>query len=236
MREPATGGSTGDERALRLAQEIGRNWSKTNYDRAESHMHSSWNGTIWPLIADCDFSVVVDLAAGHGRNTEKLLEFASKLYVVDINAENIEFCRRRFGGDPRLEYIVCDGVSLAGIPDDQVSLVYSFDSMVHFDTDTIRAYLREFKRVLRTDGRAMCHHSNYTGNPTGDFQSPHWRNFMSRELFAHYANKEGLAVVRAELIDWELPTLDCITVLEQPAHDVSYVERSQPLERRAHTG
>jgi len=200
-------------------------------------MDRFWHELIWPLIADCDFSVVVDLAAGHGRNTAKLLELASKLYVVDINPDNIEFCRRRFAGDTRLEYVVCDGVSLAGIPDEEVSLVYSFDSMVHFDTDTIRAYLREFKRVLRPDGRAMCHHSNYTGNPVGDFRdSPHWRNFMSRELFEHYATKEGLNVVRAETVDWELPSLDCITVLEHATAAERSRERSQAVTGSAHTG
>ncbi len=199
------------------ARALGENWRDSPYyDRAEPEMERQWAEQIFPLISDCDFSVVVDLAAGHGRNTEKLRHLAGKVYAVDINEANVAFCRERFAGDPRVECLVCDGVSLTGIPDKSVSLVYSFDSMVHFDSDVVRAYLRDIARVLRAGGRGMCHHSNYTGNPTGDFRaSPHWRNFMSKELFEHYCHKEGLSVVRAQLLDWELPALDCITVFER---------------------
>jgi hypothetical protein len=121
-------------------------------------------------------------------------------------------------GDDRVACLVTDGVSLAGIPDGSATLVFSFDSMVHFDSDVVRAYLREFLRVLVPGGAAFCHHSNYTGRPSGDFTAaPHWRNFMSRELFAHYCAKEGLAVVESRVIDWTEPALDCLTVLRKPA-------------------
>lgn len=49
------------------------------------------------MIEHRDFSIVVDLAAGHGRNTTKLLTVAQKVIIVDINQECIDFCRERFG-------------------------------------------------------------------------------------------------------------------------------------------
>ena len=83
----------------RLAAVIGEDWkSSSYYDDAEQYLESAWTQTIWPYISDCDFSCVVDLAAGHGRNTQKLRALAQKLYVVDINEENIDFCRTRFLG------------------------------------------------------------------------------------------------------------------------------------------
>ena len=79
-----------------------------------------------------------------------------------------------------------------------MTFLYCFDSMVHFDSDVVRAYLREFRRVLRPGGTGFCHYSNYTGNPTGSYRDhPGWRNFMSVELFEHYAAKEGLKPVRS---------------------------------------
>jgi len=159
---------------------------------------------------------VVDLAAGHGRNTEKLLEVATRVRVADINVENIEFCRRRFAGNPHVEYELCDGMTLSGVGDGTVSLIYCFDAMVHFDSDTVRAYLQDFFRVLRPGGRGFCHHSNFVGLPAGDFhQTDHWRNFMSRELFEHYCHKEGLTVIRSKVIDWTHPELDCLTLFEK---------------------
>ena len=205
--------------AYEVAKQIGADWKQSPYyDMAEGFMDVCWSEIIWPMVSDCDFTIVVDLAAGHGRNSEKLRRLAARIHVVDIIAENIEFCRRRFAGDARFEFHLCDGMTFPRVPDASVSLVYCFDAMVHFDSDTVRSYLREIRRVLPPGGRAFCHHSNYMSNPTGDFRhSPHWRNFMSKDLFAHWAHKEGLSVLRAKVVDWgaDVPSLDCLTVLER---------------------
>jgi ubiquinone/menaquinone biosynthesis C-methylase UbiE len=189
------------------------------YDAVEALIADQWERFIWPMISDCDFSSVVDLAAGHGRNSQLLREKAGQILVVDINQENVDFCKKRFAGDPRFRFLKNDGCSLEGIADESVSLIYTFDAMVHFDSDVVRNYLREFRRVLRPGGRGFCHHSNYTGNPSGDFrEDPNWRNFMSQQLFNHYCAKEGLSVVRSQVIDWSgTPQHDCLTVFEKPA-------------------
>src|SRR5262249_5830653 len=104
------------------------------YDAAEPVMAAQWEALIWPMIRDLDFSCVLDLAAGHGRNSVKLREFADRIIIVDITQENIDFCRERFRGDGRFQFLKNDGVTLAGVADGSVSLVYCFDAMVHFDS------------------------------------------------------------------------------------------------------
>ena len=105
--------------------------------------------------------------------------------------------------------------------DGSITLVYSFDSMVHFAPEVVRSYLRECRRVLVPGGHGFCHHSNYTGNRDGDFRtSPHWRNYMSRELFATYCREAGLDLVRSDVIDWGQPPdfyagLDSLTVFRR---------------------
>jgi len=190
------------------------------YDAVEGAMDQQWNDLVAQAIEDCDFTTVLDLAAGHGRNARKLLERASRLYIVDLVSENITFCRNRFHGDARVRYVNNNGFDLRDIPDGEITLVYCWDAMVHFDSDIIRSYLAEFRRVLRPGGRAFCHHSNWTGNPGGFLGTdgnvgPERRNFMSRELFAHYAIKEGLAVVRQRPIRWNTPDLDCLSLVER---------------------
>jgi ubiquinone/menaquinone biosynthesis C-methylase UbiE len=166
-------------------------------------MEGQWNGLIWPMIQGRDFTSVVEVAAGHGRNSERLRAIARRLYLVDINLENIEFLRERSRHAPNIVYVHNDGTNLNGVPDDEATLVYSFDAMVHFDSDVVRAYLAGFRRVLAPGGCGFCHSSSYTGSPTGSFRDhPAWRSFMSLELFGHYAWKEGLAPLESRRIDW----------------------------------
>jgi ubiquinone/menaquinone biosynthesis C-methylase UbiE len=133
------------------------------------------------------------------------------LYLVDINESNIAFLRERFAKAKNIEYVLTNGIDLSDIADDAATFIYSFDSMVHFDSDVVRAYLHEFARVLRPGGRGFCHYSNYVGNPTGTYRDhPGWRNFMSRELFEHYATKEGLRVVESAIVN----DTDAVTLFE----------------------
>ncbi|WP_158497292.1 class I SAM-dependent methyltransferase [Methylocystis sp. ATCC 49242] len=174
---------------------------------------------VWPFIKGCNFETCVDLAAGHGRNTVKLLELpeCKLVYCVEINQENVDFCSARFSDEPRVVCIKNNGVTVSGIPSQSVTMFYCFDSMVHFDSDIVRSYLAEIARMLAPrEGRAFLHHSNYSANPGGDFyQNPHRRNFMSAELMKHYAAKEGLAVEKQQLLDWNWDgtNIDCFTLL-----------------------
>jgi ubiquinone/menaquinone biosynthesis C-methylase UbiE len=214
----ATAPNSTQSQIQRLADHVGRDWKQQPYyDEAEAHMDKQWQETVWPFIQKADFSCVLDLAAGHGRNGEKLKRFAEKIYIVDINQENIDYCRQRFNGDPRFVFIRNDGCSLQPIPSNSLTLVYCFDAMVHFDSDVVREYLREFKRTLRPGGLGFCHHSNYAANPSGDVHdNPGWRNFMSDSLFAHYCVKEGLVVLRQRIINWSAPGSDCVTLFKKP--------------------
>jgi SAM-dependent methyltransferase len=217
--EAVTGpGAEARSRALRAARSIGDAFRGSRYFAdAEPLTDHVWRH-VAPYLQGADFDTVIDLAAGHGRHSSRLLPLARRLYIVDVLAENIDFCRRRFGSDPRVELLLGDGLTLAGVPSESVTLVFCFDAMVHFDSDTVRSYLHEFERVLRPGGRAFCHHSNYTANPGGDWQqNPEWRNFMSRELFEHYAAKAGLTLLRSDLVNWSgHEGLDCYSLLERP--------------------
>lgn len=52
-----------------------------------------WTKVIWPILspyrARMDFSSVVDLGCGHGRNSEVLRTFCDRIACVDINSECI---------------------------------------------------------------------------------------------------------------------------------------------------
>lgn len=185
-----------------LVFQVGKDWVEGGYyDEAEKVIEDRWPIEVWPYIEEADFRHVLDLAAGHGRNSARLAAHADRVTVMDYNLENINFCKRRFGDDPKFTYIKNSGFAYDEVENASVSLVFCYDAMVHFDSDVVRAYVRDTGRVLVPGGRAFFHYSNYTRNPRGDVHdNPGWRNFMSLELFEHYATKEGLEVVLSDLI------------------------------------
>ena len=186
------------------------------FSRAEACFEKQWKTLIEPFLfsVEVDTSCVLELAAGRGRNTAKLSSLCDRVLAVDVNPENIAFLRQRFQDTPNVAIIHNSGTDLADIPDDSVSLVYCFDSMVHFDIEIIIPYLKEFARILRPGGLGFCHHSNYTDGPGKDFRdNPHWRNFMSKNLFHHLCRRSGLDVLKQQVFDWSgEPELDCFTL------------------------
>lgn len=210
-----------DKLRKETANVVGR-WAKTPYyDAVEKQALAQWQNLILPFLEghEIDYSSVLELAVGHGRMTEILLQHSDRLTGVDVLQENIDFCSNRFGQHPKLTLLRNDGVTLPGVESGSVNFVFCFDSMIHFDSDVVRAYLREFKRILAPGGKAFLHHSNLTRNPGGNFQkNAHARNFMSQALFQHYASKEGLVSLKSEVIDWgrgdkRVAELDCLSLL-----------------------
>lgn len=210
------GADVGDAAKLReLAAYSGDPWTPSNtyFEYAEQFMEEGWSTLIQPFLGDVDFAKTVDLAAGHGRNSEYLKRFAKEIFILDIQEGNVDRCRERFAGDDRFRFATNSGYDLQPVPDDWATLVYCFDAMVHFDSDVIRSYLRDTRRVLAPGGYGFFHHSNYLGG--SDWRAnPSSRNFMSAEFFAHYAEKEGLEVVRQRKLDWQGEhELDCMTLV-----------------------
>jgi ubiquinone/menaquinone biosynthesis C-methylase UbiE len=120
-----------------------------------------WHGVLFPRIhrfLDCEH--ILEIAPGHGRCTQYLLPRCRRLTIVDLVPKCIEFCRQRFNDDPRINFVVNDGMSLPNTADQSVDFVFSWDSLVHVDRAPIRSYLFEIARVLKPGGFAFIHHSN----------------------------------------------------------------------------
>jgi ubiquinone/menaquinone biosynthesis C-methylase UbiE len=199
----------------------GDNVAEKYHAEAEFALNLHWEQLVVPAFqyVDVDLRSCVDFACGRGRNTEKLLSAgASNVVLVDVNAENIRFCQERFRGRHNCKFLINNGFDIAGIQSSSVSLFYSLDAMVHFDIEIVVAYIAEIARTLSAGGVGIIHHSNYTMRPGSDFRTnPHWRNYMSAEIFRHVAMLRGLEVVHQKVFDWgNLVDSDCVSVLRKP--------------------
>jgi ubiquinone/menaquinone biosynthesis C-methylase UbiE len=191
-------------------------WSEY-YDSAEANTAWQWQ-IIEPYLTESpqpDLSVVLDFACGRGRIAERFSDISGKLICADMSVDAIEACRKRFARKSNVECIV-NGNGSIPVPSGSVTFLYSWDAMVHFGGSELEEYFIEFKRVLKTDGMALTHHSNYAAlsREARPWQeNPGSRAYVSAADVRRVAEKCGLCIVTQRVIDWSVPNLDCITVL-----------------------
>jgi SAM-dependent methyltransferase len=194
------------------------------FAHAEEFMALQWERTIWPIIKDEDFTSTLELACGHGRNTEFLRRFAKSIDVIDVNQTCIDACETRFGLEKDgcvFRYHVTSGNTLP-VSSGSISFGYSWDSMVHFDKLVVRDYVRDFYRALKPGGSAFLHHSNYGMiAPNSSWTKNHGnRSDMTADLMREYAEAAGLKIKFQRLSGtndgWGMDDLDCLTLLSKP--------------------
>jgi SAM-dependent methyltransferase len=195
-------------------------WSEY-YEFAEADAVSHWL-LIQAFIGEepsPDLTAVLDFACGRGRIAERFVAIAATLICCDSSGEAIAYCGQRFANSPNVSCVVNDGPSIPA-PDESMTFVYSWDSMVHFNMAELRAYIREFKRILKPGGTAFIHHSNYgsLGGPPGAWnENPGCRAYVSASDVRMICDQYGLPIVRQKVIDWSEPSMDCLTMFRKPA-------------------
>ena len=109
---------------------------------------------------------VLEIAPGHGRWTEIILKRSDNVILVDLNPKCIEFCKKKFGNlkNKNINYFANNGKDLSFIEDNSIDFIWSYDSFVHMKKDVIEAYLKEFSRILKNNGKAIIHHPGGRNN------------------------------------------------------------------------
>ena len=204
--------------------EVARYWhNDPYYDRAEQ---ADWLGAFWNegnpqrpfrrMFNQLNLAMTAELACGHGRHAAQIYREVPGLVLIDVVAENVEFCKTRFQGHDNVAVMQNDGATFRPLPNDMFTAIYCLDAMVHFECDVALSYVRDAVRVLKPGGRALFHHSNLSAFPGRDHRlNPGGRNFMSQELFLHTALRSGFKVLESVTIDWDAPHTDCVTLLEK---------------------
>jgi SAM-dependent methyltransferase len=212
-----------ENRLKQIATEVGNEYIGGEYfekGETESWLHGFWdpNGISREHFDQLDHSIILELAEGHGRHSAQMLHWDNRKMLVDINQSDVGFCKQRFGGNPNYSIILNNGYDCRPLEDMSCTAAFSYDSMVHFNSEVVPSYLYDRYRVLKPGGQALLHRSNYTGNPGGDFRTiPGWRNYMSQSLFIHYSRMAGFEVADSIVFAWAIPDNDCLTLIKKPA-------------------
>ena len=193
-----------------------------NYEyfaQVENQSDGFWDprGLFRTLFEKLDRKRLVEIACGQGRHSVLVPRDYESLLALDTSVDAIDEANKRYSDLSRIRFVVSrDGVSIP-VEDGSQTSIFSYDAMVHFEPLTINAYLAEASRILQPGGRGLFHHSNYDKNPTGRFiDSPHWRNYMRQDLFAHFCSRHGLSVLEQVDFDWgEEKKLDCLSLFQK---------------------
>jgi 2-polyprenyl-3-methyl-5-hydroxy-6-metoxy-1,4-benzoquinol methylase len=179
-----------------------------------------WSGTIFPrILSFLPTESVLEIAPGYGRCTQYLHPFCNKLAVVDMTDKCIKACQDRFKAYSHIEYFINDGKSLDMINDESIDFVFSWDSLVHVESDVIFLYLKALSSILKPNGYGFIHHSNIGTfvDPKSKkltIENPHWRaTGMTAALFRKYCDECGLKCISQEIIPWGGDDLnDCFSL------------------------
>jgi SAM-dependent methyltransferase len=138
-------------------------WSKggEEWSHGWNGSESQWFFCIYPRVhAFLPAANIVEIAPGFGRWTGYLIKQCESYQGFDLAQKCVDACRARFSGERKAQFNVTDGMSLPGVKDKSVDLLFSFDSLVHVELEVIEGYLKEAARVLKPDGVVFFHHSN----------------------------------------------------------------------------
>lgn len=175
-----------------------------------------WYGSIYiRLIKYLPVDSILEIASGYGRWTSFLKNYCKKLYAVDVSEKCVSFCKEKFKTSKNIFSIQNNGSDLSMIDDTSIDFVFSFDSFVHFDLETINLYMTEIEKKLKFGGIGFIHHSNMAQYPAF-INNEAWRSpDMSYEIFGGLCKKRGLNCIVQEEINWgndKQHLTDCFTL------------------------
>ena len=146
----------------------GEEWS-----RAWGGSEAQWFGAIYPrLHRHLPAHGILEIAPGYGRWTKFLIPACSSYLGIDLSANCIDACRKRFKDATHAAFFENDGLSLSRALDGSFDFVFSFDSLVHVEIDVLESYIPQLVKKLTPNGVGFLHHSKSTGRqhssrPTG---------------------------------------------------------------------
>jgi ubiquinone/menaquinone biosynthesis C-methylase UbiE len=98
---------------------------------------------------------VLDFGCGPGFLAREVAKHVHHVTGVDISRGAIS-CAKVFDNPPNITYCENNGNDLSILPDEQFNLIYSFEVIQHLSEELFEGFLREFFRVLKSNGKCVC--------------------------------------------------------------------------------
>jgi SAM-dependent methyltransferase len=189
--------------------EDGDEWSKP-----WGNSRMQWYASILPRINTfIPAKKILEIAPGFGRWTRFLKNSCEELHIVDLSEKCIEKCKTKFISSSNIFYYTNDGLTLDVIENNSMDFIFSFDSLVHANDETMKSYIKEIGKKLNENGVAFIHHSNLNFFKN---YSTHVRDTsVDYQKISTYAKENNLNCIVQELINWDNEPflIDCISTI-----------------------
>jgi len=124
----------------------------------------------------------LDFGCGAGRLTQALADYFEEVIGIDIAESMIELGHKRNPRPDRVTYLHNSDPNLKKLDSESIDLIYSNITLQHIPPVHIRAYLREFMRVLRPEGLLVFQlpAGIRTRDQTGKWR---WQGWLARMVY-----------------------------------------------------
>lgn len=99
---------------------------------------------------------VLDFGCGPGWLAREVAKYSKQVLAVDISRGTIA-CARELNNSDNISYYTNNGKDLSILGDSSVDLIYSFAVVQHLSEELFEGFLKEFFRVLKPQGKVVCH-------------------------------------------------------------------------------
>ena len=139
----------------------------------------------------------LEIGCGLGRLMRPMSRHFLEIHGVDVSDEMIGLAQEKLRDVPNARLHICDGASLAAIPDASIDFAYSYAVFQHIPArEIVLEYLRETARVLRPDGLARFQFNGLSSSGEG-LNTWAGARFTSHELL-EFAAAHGFQVLALE--------------------------------------
>ena len=197
--------------------------------------HAQWVGCLLPRVFPFLSGRILELGPGHGRWTQFLHPHCSSLIGIDVAQACVDSCTELLGHLPNVEFRMNDGLTLPMVESGSIDFAFSFDSLVHAESDVMSRYASELARVLKPRGIAFIHHSNLEAVQRRSILDKarswmanqpvehHWRApSMSAEKMRTFVEGAGMTCIQQEIVPWVAGwplMIDCMsTIVNTPGN------------------
>lgn len=102
-----------------------------------------------------NYTTILELGCLGGKWTQYFLN-AKKIICVDITEKSFEYIKHKLNTD-NIDFYLTKGNELKGVEDNSVDIIFSIDSLVRVEKKNIKAYFKEFSRILKVHGKILVH-------------------------------------------------------------------------------